>query len=262
MVVFSTAAMLLYCISLLLVSSRLFHADGPNRQLVMGVSAIAVGLHGLALYCVVFTPQGLNYSLTNVISIINWIIALSFTLVITRLKVIVVVPVVYACSIISVALLWLPEQNAIEPLASHPSVLVHIVLSLIGYSALMIAALYAIQMYLIQKKLKEKTLIMSPSMPPLMTVEKQLYHLVLIGFIFLTLSLISGFIFLDDMFQDGKGHKTVLSLIAWCVYGTMLWQQRTIGCRTRTAVIYCLSGGFLLSLGYFGARVVKELILN
>lgn len=99
-------------------------------------------------------------------------------------------------------------------------------------------------------------------MPPLMTVEKQLYHLIIIGFILLSLSLVTGFIFLEDMFGDGKGHKAILSIIAWVVYAVMLWQQYTVGCRIRTAVIYSLSGASLLSLAYFGARIVKELILN
>ncbi|NKF50958.1 cytochrome c biogenesis protein CcsA [Shewanella sp. WXL01] len=262
MVIFSTAAMLLYCVALLLVTSRLFHVDGPNRTLVTGVSAIAVGLHGFALYYAIFTPEGQNYSLTNVISLVNWIIALSFTLTLSRLKVIIVLPVVYACSIISVPILWLLPSHIIAPLADKPEILGHIILSLMAYSALMIAALYAIQLYLIQKKLKDKKAMMSPAMPPLMTVEKQLYHLILIGFVLLSLSLATGFIFLEDMFADGKGHKAILSIAAWFVYGAMLWQQYTVGCRIRTAVIYSLSGSFLLSLGYFGARVVKELIIS
>ena len=45
---------------------------------------------------------------------------------------------------------------------------------------------------------------LSPGIPPLMTVEKQLYHLVIIGVILLSLSLATGFIFLEDMFADGK----------------------------------------------------------
>jgi ABC-type uncharacterized transport system permease subunit len=126
----------------------------------------------------------------------------------------------------------------------------------------MIAAMYAIQLWFIQNKLKKKQMMMSPAMPPLMTVEKQLYHLIIIGFILLSLSLVTGFVFLEDMFGDGKGHKAILSIIAWVVYAAMLWQQYTVGCRIRTAVIYSLSGAGLLSLAYFGARVVKELILN
>ncbi|GGP40504.1 cytochrome C assembly family protein [Shewanella saliphila] len=262
MVIFSAAAMFFYCIALILVTSRLFHAQGPNRKAVMVASSIAVVLHGFALSSAIFTLDGQNFSLTNVISLVNWIIALAFTITMPRLKVIVVVPVVYACSVLSVALLWLLPPQFITHFDLHPELLAHVVLSLMAYSAMMIAALYAIQLWFIQNKLKKKQLMMSPAMPPLMTVEKQLYHLIIIGFVLLSLSLITGFVFLEDMFVDGKGHKAVLSMVAWVVYAIMLWQQYTVGCRIRTAVIYSLSGAGLLSLAYFGARIVKELILN
>ncbi|GGB74460.1 cytochrome c biogenesis protein CcsA [Shewanella inventionis] len=262
MVIFSAAAMLFYCIALVLVTSRLFHAQGPNRKAVMVASCIAVILHGVALSNAIFTLDGQNFSLTNVISLVNWIIALTFTITMPRLKVIIVVPVVYACSVLSVALLWLLPPQFITHFELHPEILAHVVLSLMAYSALMIAALYAIQLSFIQSKLKKKQMMMSPAMPPLMTVERQLYHLIIIGFVLLSLSLVTGFVFLEDMFIDGKGHKAVLSIMAWVVYAIMLWQQYTVGCRIRTAVIYSLSGAGLLSLAYFGARIVKELILN
>ena len=262
MVIFSAAAMLFYCLALVLVTSRLFHVEGPNRKAVMVASGIAVIMHGFALSNAVFTVDGQNFSLTNVISLVNWIIALTFTITMPRLKVIIVVPVVYACSILSVALLWLVPPQFITHFEIHPELLAHVVLSLMAYSALMIAAMYAIQLLFIQNKLKKKQMMMSPAMPPLMTVEKQLYHLIIIGFILLSLSLVTGFVFLDDMFGDGKGHKAILSIIAWVVYAVMLWQQYTVGCRIRTAVLYSLSGAGLLSLAYFGARVVKVLILN
>ena len=262
MVIFSASAILFYSIALVLVVSRLFHADGPNRKAVAAVAAVAVVLHAAALSQAIFTGDGQNFSLTNVISMVNWIIAFTFTILMFRLKVIVVVPVVYACSVISVALLWLLPPEYITHFELYPEVLAHVVLSLMAYSALMIAALYAIQLAMIQSKLKKKQLMLSPAIPPLMTVEKQLYHLVIIGVVLLSLSLATGFIFLDDMFADGQGHKAILSIMAWFTYIAMLGQQYWVGCKIRTAVAYTLTGATLLSLAYFGARVVKELILQ
>lgn len=50
MVIYSASAMIFYCIALVLVTSRLFHADGPNRPVVAAVAAVAVVFHALALY--------------------------------------------------------------------------------------------------------------------------------------------------------------------------------------------------------------------
>ncbi|MCL1079927.1 cytochrome C assembly protein [Parashewanella spongiae] len=262
MVIFSAFSMFFYCCALILVTSRLFHANGPNRIAVVAVASIAVLLHATALSEAIFTLDGQNFSLTNVISLVNWIIALSFTALLVRMRVMVVVPVIYACSILSVGLLWLVPPKFIYHFELYPEILAHVILSLMAYSTLMIAALYAIQLAVIQNKLKSKQLMLSSAIPPLMTVEKQLYHLVMIGVILLSLSLATGFIFLDDMFAEGKGHKAVLSIVAWFVYIAMLWQQYWVGCKVRTAVLYTLIGATLLSLGYFGARIVKELILT
>ncbi|MCL1073634.1 cytochrome C assembly family protein [Shewanella dokdonensis] len=262
MVILPAVAMVFYAVALILVTSRLFHPEGPNRKLVTIFAAIAVVLHAFALYPAIFTDNGQNFSLTNVISMVCWIIALTFTIVMSHIKVIVLVPVVFACSIIGVALLWLVPPQYILHFDQHPEVLVHVVLSLMAYSALLIAALYAVQLMFIQNKLKKKQPLMAHAIPPLLTVEKQLYHLVIIGLILLSLSLATGFIFMDSMFSSGQGHKAVLSIMAWFVYIAMLWQQYTVGCRIKTAVIYTISGAVLLSLAYFGARAVKELILN
>lgn len=262
MLITSATAMFFYCIALALVTTRLFREGGPNRSLIAIFASIAVIFHGAALYQAIFTSDGQNFNLTNVISLVNWIIALAFTITMLRLKVIIAVPIVYACSILSVAALWLVPPKYILHFEHHPEVLAHVVLSLIAYSALMIAALYAIQLAIIQNKLKNKQMILSPSIPPLMTVEKQLFHLIVVGEVLLSLALITGFIFLNDTFIGGKGHKAILSLVAWCVYATMLVQHYWVGCKIRSTVIYTLSGATLLSLAYFGARIVRELIIN
>ena len=111
MVILPAVAMVFYAVALILVTSRLSHPEGPNRKLVTIFAAIAVISHACALYPAIFTDHGQNFSLTNVISMVCWIIALTFTIVMPHIKVIVLVPVVFACSIIGVALLWLvPPQ--------------------------------------------------------------------------------------------------------------------------------------------------------
>jgi ABC-type uncharacterized transport system permease subunit len=253
--------MMFYVVALIVVSRRLFHVGGPNRSLATAAGAIAVVLHAVVLAQAIFTPEGQNFSVSNVFSLVNWLIALTFTVLIFRLKVMVVVPVVYGCAIVSVGLMWLIPSTYVGHFDAHPVVLAHVILSLMAFSTLMIAALYAIQLWVILNKLKTKQLIKTPSMPPLLTLEKQLYQLVIIGMILLSLSIVTGFISLNDIFVGGMGHKMVLSILAWWVYVVMLWQQYSKGCKIRTAVIYTLSGAGLIFLAYFAARIVNELIL-
>ncbi len=253
--------MIFYVIALIVVSRRLFRVGGPNRPLATAAGAIAVVLHAVVLSQAIFTPEGQNFSVSNVFSLVNWLIALTFTVLIFRLKVMVVATVVYGCAIVSVGLMWLIPSSYIGHFNAHPAVLAHVILSLMAFSTLMIAALYAIQLWVILNKLKTKKLIKTPSMPPLLTLEKQLYQLVIMGFILLSLSIGTGFISLNNIFVGGMGHKMVLSILAWLVYVVMLWQQYSKGCKIRTAVIYTISGAGLIFLAYFAARIVNELIL-
>mgnify|MGYP003663461656 CR=1 FL=1 len=253
--------MMFYVVALIVVSRQLFRVGGPNRHLTTAAGAIAVVLHAMVLAQAIFTPEGQNFSVSNVFSLVNWLIALTFTVLIFRLKVMVVVPVVYGCAIVSVGLMWLIPSTYVGHFDAHPAVLVHVILSLMAFSTLMIAALYAIQLWVILNKLKTKQLIKTPSMPPLLTLEKQLYQLVIMGMVLLSLSIGTGFISLNNIFVGGMRHKMVLSILAWWVYVAMLWQLYSKGCKIRTAVIYTLSGAVLIFLAYFAARIVNELIL-
>ncbi|MCH7424531.1 MULTISPECIES: cytochrome C assembly family protein [Shewanella] len=253
--------MIFYFVALIVVSRRLFHVSGPHRPLATATGAIAVVLHAVVLAQAIFTPEGQNFSVSNVFSLVNWLIALTFTVLIFRLKVMVVVPVVYCCAIVSVGLMFLIPSTYVSHFDSQPAVLAHVILSLMAFSTLMIAALYAIQLWVILNKLKTKQLIKTPSMPPLLTLEKQLYQLVIMGMVLLSLSIGTGFISLNNIFVGGMGHKMVLSVLAWWVYVVMLWQQYSKGCKIRTAIIYTLSGAVLIFLAYFAARIVNELIL-
>jgi len=150
----------------------------------------------------------------------------------------------------------------ITHLEAHPQILLHISLALFAYSTLMIATLYAIQLAWLDYKLKHKKLAFNPNLPPLMLVERQLFKIILVGHILLTVTLITGFIFLQDMFAQGKTHKAVLSILAWGVYSVLLWGHYRMGWRGKKVVWFSLIGAFLLTLAYFGSRFVKEIIIG
>ncbi len=53
----------------------------------------------------------------------------------------------------------------------------HIGLSLFSYATLIIAALYALQLAWIDYQLKNKKLAFSSEMPPLMSIERKMFHI-------------------------------------------------------------------------------------
>ena len=139
----------------------------------------------------------------------------------------------------------------------------HISLSLLAYCILIIATLYGVQFYFIDKRLKRKDLaIVHSHLPPLMVVERQLYQLLNLGTTLLTIALVCGFVFLDGMFAKEFIHKTILSLVAWAIFVVVALGHIKQGCRDKPVVITIMVAAFVLTLAYFGSRFVQEVVLN
>ena len=75
------------------------------------------------------------------------------------------------------------------------------------------------------------------ALPPLMTMEALLFEMIGLGFILLTLALFSGFLFLEDMFAQRLVHKTILSIVAWLVFGTLLGSALMVAERLDATVV-------------------------
>ncbi|HCF7740561.1 TPA: cytochrome c biogenesis protein CcsA [Vibrio cholerae] len=136
-------------------------------------------------------------------------------------------------------------------------------LALFSYSTLSIGALYALQLAWLDHKLKSKKVFsINPNLPPLLLVERQLFKIILIGNLLLTGTLLTGFIFVQDMFAQGKAHKGILSFVAWIVYSILLWGHYRKGWRGKKVTWFAVAGATLLTLAYFGSRFVREIILR
>lgn len=138
----------------------------------------------------------------------------------------------------------------------------HAGLSLLAYAALSLAALLAIMLWLQERGLRQRQL--GPLLrffPPLTLVEALMFRLIAVGFALLTLSLLSGAVFVADLFAQHLVHKTVLSLLAWLAFGALLLGRMRYGWRGRRAVRLTLTAMVLLAAGFFGSKFVLELIL-
>lgn len=139
----------------------------------------------------------------------------------------------------------------------------HILSSIIAFSLLNIAALQAIFLAIQEQQLRKhppRKIILT--LPPLQTMESLLFQMMGAGVIFLTVSLLSGFIFLEDLFAQHLAHKTILSILAWLVFSALFYGRIRYGWRGKTATQWTLIGFAFLLLAYFGSKMVLELILQ
>jgi len=263
LVIGSSMAFIAYMLATLAIVSRLFHPNGPNLERVLILATTAIAIHLFNDAQLFFNKEGINFSLPNVISLVSLIITITISVVALRVKVNLLLPVIYGfAGIWQLARIFIPTSESI-PLVAEKIVLVsHISLALIAYCILIIATLYAFQVTYINLKLKNKNLTAVVHLPPLMQVEKQLFTILAVGTLFLFASELIGLAFLDGFFAKEKMHKTVLSLIALLIYTVILLGHYLQGWRGHRVLVLTITASALLTLSYFGSRFVKEFLLS
>lgn len=245
------------------VGSRLFHHLGPNPKLMAIPAFIALTLHLYLLSESILQAPGQNMSMINVASLIAWLVSFTMTLASFAFSTAILMPVVFGFSAFVVLIGAVVPDVHMMQIDLHPELLIHITLALFAYGCLSITVLYGIQLSYINLRLKHKKApLLHSSLPPLMTVETIFFKLLLAGTILLTLSLITGFLFLDNMLAKEQAHKTVLSVIAWIIFIVTAIGHHRWGWRGKPVVSATLVGGFILTLAYFGSRFVREVLIG
>lgn len=263
LVVGSSMAFIAYMLATMVILSRLFHPNGPNIERVLILATTAIAIHLFNDAQLFFNHDGIDFSLPNVISLVSLIITITISVVALRVKVNLLLPVVYGfAGIWQLARIFIPHSESI-PLVAEKIILVsHISLALVAYCTLIIATLYAFQVSYINLKLKNKNLTAVVHLPPLMQVEKQLFTILAVGTLCLFASQLVGLAFLDGFFAKESIHKTVLSLIALLLYIVILLGHYLRGWRGHRVLVLTITASTLLTLSYFGSRFVKEFLLS
>jgi len=266
MIITSSLSIILYLtcgvLLLLKLNSHAAVVSLSRFQLLLP-ALIAVLLHGWVVYHGLLTPQGLDVGFFSVLSLVGCLVALllvtaSFSQPIESLG-IFVFPV---AALMLLLRLFNPEGYYLVHQLG-PGLDFHILTSILAYSMLSIAAVQAILLYIQDTHLHNK----HPggfirALPPLETMETLLFQMIGLGFLVLSISLLSGLPYIDNLLEQRLVHKTVLSVVAWLIFGVLLFGRWRFGWRGRTAIRFTISGFIMLMLAYFGSKFVIELILQ
>ncbi len=261
MSVYAIVALFAYSSSLALIIPSLLRQNSSWRRLAIFFATIALINHGIALQQRIFAvDNGQNLSLLNIGSLVSLIICCVMTIVASRNRGWLLLPIVYTFSLINLAFASFVPNAFITHLETTPGMMIHIGLALFAYATLIIAALYALQLAWIDYLLKNKKVAFSNDIPPLMVIERKMFHITQIGVVLLTLVLCTGLFYLQDLFSRDNIDKAVLSILAWFVYIVLLWGHYHEGWRGRRVVWFNCGGAFLLTMAYFGSRVLQHLM--
>lgn len=241
---------------------------GTHGTARIGAFTLALGaimLHGALLYEGLSLPQGINLGLTQSISLVAWTVATLFlAAALTRpIESLGIIILPGAGLMLALAWLW-PGQLAIAVKISllEPA---HIIVSLLAYSLLSIAVLQSVMLTLQERYLRShRSGGFLGELPPLETMEHLMFQMITVGFVLLSVTVISGVFFSEAVFGQALrfSHHVVLSLIAWLVFAVLLIGRWRFGWRGRNAVRWTLAGFSLLALAYFGSKFVLEVVLQ
>jgi len=227
------------------------------------LAAAAVTVHAFSLYTIIFTTHGIDIGFFSSLTFTAWLMSTLLVIASFSLPIGCIGLLVYPFALVTLILRVSSDQQHLltDQLAS--GLQTHILFSLLAYSILSIAVAQALLLYIQDKYLHNK----HPygflhSLPSLETMQILLFRIIALGVIALSISLLSGFVYLDDMFAQHLVHKTILSLIAWAVFVVLLWGHYKFGWRGKIAIKWTMSGFILLMLAYFGSKFVIELILK
>ena len=139
----------------------------------------------------------------------------------------------------------------------------HAWLALLAYATLAIAALLAVMLWIQERALRRRAFnAWLRALPPLTELESLLFRTIAAGFGLLTLTLLTGVLFVEDFLSQHLVHKSVLSMLSWLVFGGLLLGRWRYGWRGARAVHWTLTAMALLLLAFFGSKFVLELVLG
>lgn len=237
--------------------------QGPCNRGALVLAGVALVLHALVLHGAVFVPGGLDLGFFHALSLAAWVIVLMM-LALTPAQPVdnLGLGLFPLAALALVAMLGFGNGAAATVPTSATGLDVHVIISIVAYAVLSLAAMQAVVLGVQHRLLHEHHASGAVrALPPLYAMESLLFRMIAIGFALLTLALLTGFVYLEDMFAQHLVHKTVLSLVAWVVFAILLAGHHVAGWRGPTAVRFTLGGLVLLLLAYFGSKLVLELIL-
>jgi len=155
--------------------------------------------------------------------------------------------------------------------ADSTALRLHLLVAMAAYSLLTIAALHAMLMAVLDRRLHSP--LQAPrqgidrifgQLPSLLALERLMFRLIGVGFVLLTATLVTGVLFSEQLFGRALRfeHKTVFTIASWLVFAALLGGRIVFGWRGRTALRWTFAGFMMMLLAYVGSRFVLEVVLG
>jgi ABC-type uncharacterized transport system permease subunit len=245
---------------------------------------VPLALHTWLIYEALFLAPELRFGFGQALSVTLWLAVLIYWFESLFVNLEGMQAIVLGAAAVCVLLPGLFPGLAAPPDSSGLAFRAHLALAMLAYSLFTIGAMHALLMALIERRLhrdrlfggrrdgegdpagRSAGLLAGPlaSLPPLLTLERLLFRILTLGFVLLTLTLLTGAIYSEEVFGRALrfNHKTVFAILSCVIFGLLLAGRWRYGWRGRRALRWTLAGFVMLLLAYVGSRFVMEVILG
>jgi ABC-type uncharacterized transport system permease subunit len=239
----------------------------PDARLETVFVPVALVLNGMLLYRSVVHPEGLDLSVGNGVAMLVWLTVLIYWLAGLAFRGLagilgLMAPIAFCAVVLQASVM---NVHHVVNYGGDPLFALHFAIAMLAYALFFVATVHSLVMLAEEKWLHRGVL--PPfirQLPPLLEMEALLFRILLAAFVLLTLTVVSGLFFSEELF--GKPftftHKNVFAIISWFIFGGLLAGHYFRGWRGRTAVYWTLAGFTALMLAYIGSKAVLELILK
>lgn len=241
----------------------------PRIMLVLALLS-----HGLLLHETVFRPDSMVFGFAYAISAMLWLGVGMYWLESLFLPLSGLGVLLLPSAALAVFLPWFAGGGKLLANPASPLFKIHFVIANMAYGMLALAAFHALLMLFIEQRLHGRNWgrlhqfmrwqRWLDAMPPLMTMERLLFRQISVGFVLLSLTIISGVLFAEDLFGHALrwDHKTLFALISWIMFAALLLGRYGYGWRGRAALRWVLASFVMLLFAYVGSRFVVEILLG
>ncbi len=271
----SWASFLSYLTALGILWQYTTHPDRHThflRSTIIIVTLIGVIFHAVELYIRILHNHAVNpgtfYSLGHSISMVALVVTCVFVLASMARATLNLGLAILPTTILGLlAGRWLnPDYQS--TIAQQAGFEWHFALGIIAFSLLSLAFAQSLLIIVQEKQLRSHNRPASSvslvSLPALQSMETLLFQLLWLGFVVLSLTLALGIV--ANQAQYGTpfvlNHHVVMTIATWLGYCVLLGGRTFFYWRGRQAAIYTIICYSLFLMGYFGPRIVRELIIN
>ena len=135
----------------------------------------------------------------------------------------------------------------------------HVVSAFIGYASLAIACGISL-MYLIKQQDKSGKVELLKRFPDLSMLDELTYQMVMFGFLFLSIGIITGAVWANSAWGRywGWDPKETWSLITWLIYAALLHFKMMRGWQGRRVAYFSIIGFIAVLITYFGVNYLPS----